>query len=67
LARGLTAAVEEAARAAGFRVLNLDVRATQAPAIAMYEARGYVRWGTHPRYALVDGEYVQGHFYTKEL
>ena len=67
LARGLTAAVEEAARAAGFRVLNLDVRETQAPAIAMYEARGFVRWATHPRYALVDGEYVQGHFYTKEL
>ena len=67
LARGLTAAVEEAARAAGFRVLNLDVRETQTPAIAMYEARGFVRWATHPRYALVDGEYIQGHFYTKEL
>ncbi|HUA50858.1 MAG TPA: GNAT family N-acetyltransferase [Candidatus Sulfotelmatobacter sp.] len=67
LARGLTATVEEAARAAGFRVLNLDVRESQTPAIAMYEARGFVRWGTHPRYALVDGAYVAGHFYTKEL
>lgn len=67
LARGLTATVEEAAREAGFRVLNLDVRDSQTPAIAMYEARGFVRWGTHPRYALVDGAYVAGHFYTKEL
>jgi ribosomal protein S18 acetylase RimI-like enzyme len=67
LARELTAAVEEAVRAAGFRVLNLDVRETQARAIQIYEARGYVRWGSHPRYALVDGQYVQGHFYTKEL
>src|SRR5258706_5655989 len=67
LARGLTAAVEEATRAAGYRVLNLDVRATQTAAIAMYEARGFVRWGTHPRYALVDGKYVAGHAYTKEL
>ncbi|MEJ0072121.1 MAG: GNAT family N-acetyltransferase [Pseudomonadota bacterium] len=48
LARGVTAAVEDAARAAGFRVLNLDVRETQTPALAMYEARGYVRWGSHP-------------------
>jgi ribosomal protein S18 acetylase RimI-like enzyme len=67
LARGLTAAVEDAARAAGFRVLNLDVRETQTPAIAMYEARGFVRWGTHPRYALVDGSYIAGYFYTMEL
>ena len=67
LARGLTAAIEDAARAAGYRVLNLDVRETQAPAIAMYEARGFTRWGTHPRYALVDGKYVVGHYYTKEL
>jgi len=67
LAHELTAAVEDAARAAGFRVLNLDVRETQARAIQIYEARGYMRWGTHPRYALVDGAYVQGHFYTKEL
>jgi ribosomal protein S18 acetylase RimI-like enzyme len=67
LARGLTAAIEEAARAAGYRVLNLDVRETQTPAIAMYEARGFTRWGTHPHYALVDGGYVAGHFYTKQL
>src|SRR5277367_2670087 len=67
LAHELTAAVEAAARAAGFRVLNLDVRETQARAIQIYEAGGYVRWGSHPRYALVDGAFVQGHFYTKEL
>ena len=67
LARGLTATVEDATRAAGYRVLNLDVRETQAAAIAMYEARGFVRFGTHPRYALVDGKYIVGHFYTKEL
>lgn len=67
LARGLTEAVEAAAREAGFRVLNLDLRETQAPAIALYETLGFIRWGTHPRYALVDGSYVAGHFYTKEL
>lgn len=67
LARDLTAAVEKAARAAGFKVLNLDVRETQARAIQIYEALGYQRYGTHPCYALVDGAYVKGHFYTKEL
>jgi ribosomal protein S18 acetylase RimI-like enzyme len=67
LARGLTQAVETAAGEAGYRVLNLDVRATQTAAIALYEARGFTRWGTHPHYAFVAGEYVAGYYYTKEL
>ena len=38
LARMLTEAVEETARAEGFGMINLDVRETQEAAIAMYEA-----------------------------
>jgi ribosomal protein S18 acetylase RimI-like enzyme len=67
LARMIAEGVENHARSLGLRVLNLDVRETQVPAIAMYEARGFTRWGTHPHYALVDGNFVVGHFYTKEL
>ena len=67
LARRLTMAVEEAARAAGFRILNLDVRETQTAAIALYEDLGFKRWGTHPFYALVDGKRLAGHFYVKDL
>jgi RimJ/RimL family protein N-acetyltransferase len=48
-------------------VLNLDVRETQERAIALFEASGYVRWGTHPAYARVDGRTVAGHFYCKLL
>lgn len=67
LARRLTQAVEEEARAAGFRVLNLDVRDTQTAAISLYESLGFRRWGTHPFYALVKGQRLAGHFYSKEL
>ncbi|WP_240791145.1 GNAT family N-acetyltransferase [Roseomonas sp. AR75] len=67
LARRLVARVEEHAAAMGFRVLNLDVRETQARAIALFEALGYVRWGTHPAYARVDGRTVAGHHYYKLL
>jgi ribosomal protein S18 acetylase RimI-like enzyme len=67
LARAASSTTAVRPRAAGYRVLNLDVRETQTAALAMYEARGYSRWGTHPHYALVDGRYVAGHFYTKEL
>lgn len=67
LARRIVLVVEEAARAAGFAILNLDVRATQEAAIQLYESLGYVRWGTHPAYARVDGKAIPGHFYFKRL
>ena len=67
LARLLTATVEEHARRDGFLVLNLDVRATQEAAIALYEAAGYVRWATHPLYAFVDDNWLEGCFYYKDL
>ena len=67
LARHLVLVVEDAARAAGFTVLNLDVRDTQAAAIQLYEGLGYVRWGTHPAYARVDGREIPGHYYFKRL
>lgn len=67
LARRLTLAVVEEARAVGFRVLNLDVRVTQEAAIALYESLGFKRWGTHPFYALVQGQPLAGHFYCKDL
>ena len=67
LARRLVIVVEDAARAAGFTILNLDVRDTQTAAIQLYESLGYVRWGTHPAYARVDGREILGHYYFKRL
>lgn len=67
LAKAVTVAVEERARAAGFVFVALDVRATQKAAIQLYELLGYERWGTNPNYAMVDGRLVAGHYYTKRL
>jgi ribosomal protein S18 acetylase RimI-like enzyme len=67
LARGLVAAVEQAALRQGVALLNLDVRDTQTAAIKLYEAAGYTRWGTHPAYARVEGRIVPGHYYFKRL
>ncbi len=67
LARLLTSTVEAAARDAGFKILNLDVRETQDAAIQLYESFGYERWGRHPLYAMVDGKPVAGLFYIKRL
>ena len=67
MARRMVEVVEDAARAAGFAVLNLDVRATQEAAIGLYEAMGFQRWGTHPAYARIDDKSVPGHYYYKRL
>ncbi|MDP6516039.1 MAG: GNAT family N-acetyltransferase, partial [Alphaproteobacteria bacterium] len=67
LAGELLAAAESAARDHGFSVMRLDVRATQIRAIALYESRGYQRWGTLDKYHMVDGEMISGYFYVKDL
>lgn len=67
LARQLTLAVEEEARARGVKVLNLDVRETQQAAISLYRNLGYHEIGRHPRYAQVDGQYVGGLYFWKSL
>jgi ribosomal protein S18 acetylase RimI-like enzyme len=67
LARLLTTRVEEAARALGYHVLNLDVRATQEAAIALYKSMGYIAWGEHPAYARVAGTTLRGIFFYKLL
>ena len=67
LGYGLIEAVETQARADGFRLINLDVRATQTTAIARYDSLGYVRWAEHPYYARVNDAWVAGYYYYKNL
>ena len=67
MARLLTGQVEDAARALGYHVLNLDVRETQTAAIRLYESLGFTRWGVHPAYARVEGRTVRGYYYFKLL
>jgi ribosomal protein S18 acetylase RimI-like enzyme len=67
LARMLLEAAEVRALQDGFDMINTDVRETQTAAIAMCETLGYRLWGVHPRYARVEGRYVPGRFYYKDL
>ncbi|HLS68098.1 MAG TPA: GNAT family N-acetyltransferase [Kiloniellales bacterium] len=67
LALRLVQAVEEAARREGLKVLNLDVRETQTRAIQIYGQLGFERWGINPRYAFVEGRWVKGYYYCKDL
>jgi len=56
LAKALLDQVEIEARERDFKVMNLSVRETQTVAIKLYETLGFLRWGTHPKYATVDGK-----------
>lgn len=67
LARMLVRRVEQRAAALGLRVINLDVRATQESAIALFEGLGYTRWGTHPAYARAHGQTISGYYYYRIL
>lgn len=67
LAVKLVQAVEVQARLRGLTVLDLDVRASQSRAIEVYEEQGFKRYGTHPHYAKVEGQWVTGYYYFKDL
>ncbi len=67
LATKLTEMVEDVAREAGFTLLNLDVRESQAAAIALYRRLGYTQWATHPYYAFQGKKWVTGLYFYKHL
>ena len=67
LAPAILEACEDEARREAYTVLNLDVRETQVRAIQIFEESGYTRFGMHTKYARIDGEYVRGFYYTKDL
>ena len=67
LARMIVEGVEGEARAHGLTVLNLDVRETQTAAVQLYQSLGYTLYGTHARYARVDGAWVAGLYFWKDL
>lgn len=65
LAKMLVEEAEKYAKEEGFAVINLDIRETMDKAIKLYENMGYLRVGTHPYYAKVQGKVLKGYYYTK--
>lgn len=67
LGRSLLADAEKKAREEGFTVLEVSVRADREAAIGLAEGSGFRRWATKERYALINGQYLAGHYYVKYL
>lgn len=67
LAKLMLERIEAFAKAAGFEVINLDVRESLHLAIKLYEGAGYRLVGEHPFYAKVGKQFVAGRYYMKYL
>ena len=67
LAKAVFEKAELKAKQDGFKIINLEVRETQSRAIQLYEQAGYVKTGINPKSVLIDGKYIAGYYYYKEL
>ena len=67
LAKRIVSEAEALAKSEGFLMITLDVRATQDRAIQSFEARDFKCYAKNDFYAKVDGTYVSGFYYHKEL
>ena len=67
LAKAVFEKAESKAKHDGFKVITLEVRETQKRAIQLYEQAGFIKCGSNPKSAFVNGNYIAGHFYYKEL
>jgi ribosomal protein S18 acetylase RimI-like enzyme len=67
LARMLVEEVERKALAAGYAVINLDVRETLEAAVKLYESMDYIHFGTNPYYARVNDQIIKGRHYYKVI
>lgn len=67
LAKELLKAAENEALNAEISVLKLSVRSNLKTAIKLYEASGYKRWGTLTKYEKIDGKFISGYFYCKDI
>lgn len=67
LAKELLKAAENEAVNMGLSILKLSVRANLKTAVMLYESSGYKRWGTLDKYEKIDGKFLAGYFYYKDL
>jgi len=67
LSRKLLDYIEKTVTKKGFAIINIDLRETQEAAIQLYESTGYQQIGRHPNYAVVDGQFIAGRYYFKQL
>ena len=67
LAKTMIDVAEKKAKELGSNFVHLDIRETQEAAIKLFESKGYVKWGTNPHYAFVNGKNLKGYYFFKKI
>ena len=67
LAKAVFEKAEYQAKKDGYKVITLEVRETQLRAIQIYEQAGFIKCGINPKAVYINGKYIAGIYYYKEL
>jgi len=49
------------------KCLQLDIRETQQAAIHFFKSKGFIKWGENPYYAFVNGKFIKGLYFYKNI
>ena len=58
---------EQIAKEDNIKSLQLAVRETQDAAIKLFTGKDYTKWGENPYYAYINGSFIKGYYYYKNI
>ena len=67
LAKTMIDYTEQIAKEDNIKSLQLAVRETQDAAIKLFTGKNYTKWGENPYYAYINGSFIKGYYYYKNL
>ena len=67
LAKTMIDYTEKLAKEDNIKSLQLAVRQTQDAAIKLFTSKDYIKWGENPYYAFINGSFIKGYYYYKNL
>ena len=67
LAKAMIDNTEQIAKEDNIKSLQLAVRETQDAAIKLFTGKNYIKWGENPYYAYINGSFIKGYYYYKNL
>ncbi len=67
LAKSMIDFAEEKAKEDNIKSIQLAVRETQEAAVTLFSNKGYKIWGENPYYAFINGSFIKGIYFFKNL
>ena len=67
LAKAMVDYAENTSKESGVKCLQIDIRETQKAAIQLFESKGFIQWGKNPYYSFINGQFVKGLYFYKNI